>query len=78
MNRRFGLLSVLTLLVLSVTLTACLGGLPQQPAPVPEKAVVAVATAPVYDADLGRDGNQAAHADDRRQQSDYRDGRSGR
>ena len=47
MNRRFGLLFVLTLLVLSVTLTACLGGLPQQPAPVPEKAPVAVATAPV-------------------------------
>ena len=47
MNRRFGLLSVLTLLVLSVTLTACLGGLPQQPAPAPGKAPVAVATAPV-------------------------------
>ena len=47
MNRRFGLLSVLTLLVLSVTLTACLGGLPQQPAPAPQKAAVAVATAPV-------------------------------
>ena len=47
MNRRFGLLSVLTLLVLSVTLTACLGGLPQQPAPAPGKAQVAVATAPV-------------------------------
>jgi heat shock protein HslJ len=47
MNRRFGLFLVLTLLVLSVTLTACLGGLPQQPAPAPEKAAGAVATAPV-------------------------------
>jgi len=46
MNRRFGLFFVLTLLVLSVTLTACLGGLPQQPATaVSEKAANAAATA---------------------------------
>ena len=40
MNRRFGLFFVLTLLILAMTLTACLGGLPQQPAPIPEKAAV--------------------------------------
>jgi heat shock protein HslJ len=48
MNRRFGLFFVLTLLVLSMTLTACLNGLPQQPATaMPEKAATAAAaTAP--------------------------------
>ena len=41
MNRRFGLFFVFTLLILSVTLAACLGGRPQQPATaVPEKVAV--------------------------------------